>query len=315
VANYTNTTFALLTKHGKDRAIAPRFAEALQATVNVVDSFDTDTLGTFTREIPRFGSQLDAARKKAELAIELTGCPLGLGSEGSFLPGPFGLGSFNLEVVTLVDRSRNLVITGAVHRPGHHAVGTFDTWEALAAFAESIKFPSHALVLRPNDENNALIRKGLSDQQALRSAYDECRAASRAGAVFAESDLRAHLNPTRMENIGAACDNLIARMMRACPACTVPASAWPKLKRDSPALGAVSQPMIGKPKNSAAFLARISSRSLAPTFRKPTPASVLTAIRDPESANQAATPVPDDFTSASTFERSRFEALSLICGR
>jgi hypothetical protein len=212
----------LLTKHGKERAIAPRLADALGATVTVTDAFDTDTLGTFTREIPRFGNQLAAARKKAELAIELTGCPLGLGSEGSFIPGPFGLGSFNLEVITLVDRVRNLVITGAIRQPGHHASGTFGSWDALADFAGKVKFPSHALVLRPDDENNPHIRKGLADQDALRAAYDECRALSKAGTVFAESDFRAHLNPTRMENIGAACDDLIARMMRACPACAAP---------------------------------------------------------------------------------------------
>jgi hypothetical protein len=234
VANYTNTTFALLTKHGKDRAIAPRFAEALQATVNVVDSFDTDKLGTFTREIPRFGSQLDAARKKAELAIELTGCPLGLGSEGSFIPGPFGLGSFNLEVLTLVDRERNLVITGAIRQPGHHTSGTFDSWEALADFAEKAKFPSHALVLRPDDENHQHICKGIADREALRAAYDECRALSKAGAVFAESDLRAHLNPTRMENIGAACDDLIARMLRSCPACAAPGFGLAKIETGLP---------------------------------------------------------------------------------
>jgi hypothetical protein len=232
--NYTKACFALLTKHGKERAIAPRLAEALGATVSVTDAFDTDTLGTFTREIPRFGNQLEAARKKAELAIELTGCPLGLGSEGSFIPGPFGLGSFNLEVITLVDRQRNLVITGAIRQPGHHASGTFDTWDAFAAFAEQAKFPSHALVLRPDDENHPHIRKGLADYEALRAAYDECRTLSKEGAVFAESDLRAHLNPTRMENIGAACDDLITRMMHACPACAAPGFGLAKIETGLP---------------------------------------------------------------------------------
>ncbi|MFM8457386.1 MAG: hypothetical protein ACKOB0_00350 [Chthoniobacterales bacterium] len=80
---YAGASFALLTKHAKEQAIAPRLARALGAQVSVVDTFDTDTLGTFTREVPRFGSQLDAARKKAELATEMSGCPLGLGSEGS----------------------------------------------------------------------------------------------------------------------------------------------------------------------------------------------------------------------------------------
>ncbi|MBU3666301.1 MAG: hypothetical protein FGM15_10575 [Chthoniobacterales bacterium] len=233
-APYAGASFALLTKHGKERAITPRFAAALGATIAVTDAFDTDTLGTFTREIPRFGNQLDAARKKAELAIKLTGCPLGLGSEGSFIPGPFGLGSLNLEVITLVDRHRNLVITGAVRQPGHHASGTFETWDALAAFAGKAKFPTHALVLRPDDENHPHIRKGLTDHGALRAAYDECLALAKAGAVFAESDLRAHLNPTRTENIGAACDDLIARMMRACPACDAPGFGLARLESGLP---------------------------------------------------------------------------------
>jgi len=233
-ANYAGASFALLTKHGKERAIAPRFAEKLGAKIAIVDSFDTDTLGTFTREIPRFGNQLDAARKKAELAIELTGCPLGLGSEGSFTPGPFGLGSSNLEVITLVDRQRNLVITGAIRQPGHHASGTFDSWDALAAFAERAKFPSHALILRPDDENHHHLCKGIADHEGLRTAYDECRALSKVGAVFAESDLRAHLNPTRMENIGTACDDLITRMLRNCPACAAPGFGIARLESGLP---------------------------------------------------------------------------------
>lgn len=197
-------------------------AEALGATVTVTTAFDTDTLGTFTREIPRFGSQLDASRKKAELAIELNGCPLGLGSEGSFIPGPFGLGSFNLEVITLVDRQCKLVITGAIRQPGHHTAGTFESWEALSEFATKAKLPSHALVLRRDDENHPHIRKGLIDHDALRAAYDECRALAKASAVFAESDVRVHLHPTRMKNIGAACDDLIARLLRNYPACAAP---------------------------------------------------------------------------------------------
>jgi hypothetical protein len=231
-ASYANARLALLTKHGKARAIAPRFAETLGARVTVTDAFDTDTLGTFTREIARCGNQLDAARKKAELAIELTGCPLGLGSEGSF--APFGLGLYNLEAITLVDRTRHLVITGAIRQFGHHASGTFDSWDALADFAEKAKFPSHALVLRPDDENHRHIRKGLNDRDALRTAYDECRALSLAGAVFAESDLRAHLNPTRMDNIGAACDDLIIRMMRLCPSCQAPGFGIARLEPGLP---------------------------------------------------------------------------------
>ncbi len=50
---YSGASFALLTKHGKERVIDPRFQEALGAGVVLVDSFDTDSLGTFTREVAR----------------------------------------------------------------------------------------------------------------------------------------------------------------------------------------------------------------------------------------------------------------------
>ena len=231
---YSRASFALLTKHAKEEAIAPHFAQNLGAEVAVIDTFDTDTLGTFTREVPRFGSQLDAARKKAELAIELSGCPLGLGSEGSFTPGPFGLGSFNLEVITLIDRVRGLEITGAVREVGHQASGTFEAWDPLADFAQKMKFPSHALIVRPNDENDPRIRKDLTDWNKLRAAFDDCRNFSDKGAVFVESDLRAHRNPTRMENIGAACDDLIARMLCFCPACEAPGFGLVRLESGLP---------------------------------------------------------------------------------
>ena len=233
-APYAGASFALLTKHAKEQTIVPRLARALGANVSVINTFDTDTLGTFTREVPRFGSQLDAARKKAELAIELSGCPLGLGSEGSFTPGPFGLGTFNLEVITLVDRERGLEITGAIRETGHQASGTLETWEPLADFAQKIKFPSHALVLRPNDENDPRIHKDLTDWEKLRTAFEGCRALSKSGAVFVESDLRAHRNPTRMRNIGAACEDLIVRMLRFCPSCESPGFGLARLESGLP---------------------------------------------------------------------------------
>lgn len=231
---YTGASFTLLTKHAKEQAIAPRLVRAIGAKVSVIDTFDTDTLGTFTREILRFGSQLDAARKKAELAIQMSGCPLGLGSEGSFTPGPFGLGSFNLEIITLVDRVRGLEITGAIRELGHQASGTFETWEPLADFAQKMKFPSHALILRPNDESDPRICKDLTDRKKLRAAFDECLKLSGRGAVFVESDLRAHRNPTRMRNIGAACEDLIARMLRICPSCESPGFGLARLASGLP---------------------------------------------------------------------------------
>jgi hypothetical protein len=221
-APYAGASFALLTKHAKEQAITPRFGQMLGASVSVIDTFDTDTLGTFTREVARVGSQLDAARKKDEIAIEMSGCPRGLGSEGSFAPGPLGLGSDNIEVVALVDRERGIGITGRIRQPGHQGAGIFDAWDSLATFAKRMKFPSHGLVSRPGGKDDPRIRKDAEAWDGLRVAFEECLQDSERGLVFVESDLRAHRNPTRMETIGAACDDLLQRMLRICPSCRMP---------------------------------------------------------------------------------------------
>ena len=46
---YLHARFALLTQHGKEAAVAPPLREVLGARLDVVSTFDTDTLGTFTR--------------------------------------------------------------------------------------------------------------------------------------------------------------------------------------------------------------------------------------------------------------------------
>jgi hypothetical protein len=219
---YASASFALLTKHAKERAIGPCFNEALGAGVLAIDTFDTDTLGTFTREVPRAGSQIEAARRKAELSIELSGLPLGLGSEGSFGPGPFGFLATNLEVIVMRDRDMGIEVVGVAVAPGHQASGIFDRWELVEDFASSMKFPSHGLILRPEGQDDPRIFKDCGDFATLRAVFRECSAMSREGLVFVESDLRAHRNPTRMETIGEACADLARHLRWDCPGCGMP---------------------------------------------------------------------------------------------
>ena len=53
---------ALPTLHGKHALIAPVLEAATGCTVLHVADIDTDRLGSFTRLVPRAGSQLQAAR-------------------------------------------------------------------------------------------------------------------------------------------------------------------------------------------------------------------------------------------------------------
>jgi len=57
---------------------------------------------------------------------------------------------------------------------------------------------------------------------ALGVAFAEALEQSKTGKVFVESDLRAHMNPTRMVLIGQATQDLIRRMKSLCPRCQSP---------------------------------------------------------------------------------------------
>jgi hypothetical protein len=219
---YLDACVALLTQHGKERALGPVLADGVGARLEVVRDFDTDTLGTFTRDVPRAGSQLEAARRKAEIAIERSGVEIGLGSEGAFVPGPFGLGAWDIELVVLVDRVRGIEVVGRAHAAGLHVHGAVETREELAALAERAGFPQHGLVLRPNDERDPRATKGIRDRAMLEQAFDDALGYAVNRTVFVESDLRAHMHPTRMAVIAEAGRDLVTRLACACPACGAP---------------------------------------------------------------------------------------------
>jgi hypothetical protein len=70
---FENRIAVLATMHQKEKAIAPLLASELGMRAIVPAQFDTDRFGTFTREIERIGTQIEAARLKAQAALNLTG--------------------------------------------------------------------------------------------------------------------------------------------------------------------------------------------------------------------------------------------------
>ncbi len=97
---YQGQRLSLLTQHGKEQVIKPVLDQWCGSEVVHTQAFDTDTLGTFTRDVERSGTQLDAARKKARIGTALTGLKMGLASEGSFSSDPCtGMFSWNYELV------------------------------------------------------------------------------------------------------------------------------------------------------------------------------------------------------------------------
>ena len=220
---YSGSTVALLTQHGKERVIAPVLDVALGCRVGRVAGYDTDLLGTFTRDIPRAGTQFDAARKKARLGMDLAGMPIGIASEGSFGADPFtGMFSWNVEMIVWIDDTLGIEVVGVASGKTSFSHLLTENWEQAETFARTAGFPEHGLVARPQHEDDPRIRKGIADWEALREAFRWACGEASNGRAFLETDVRAHMNPTRMEMIGQAAQDLARRLCTLCPTCDAP---------------------------------------------------------------------------------------------
>jgi len=215
---------ALLTMHRKERAIVPKLNPVLETEIKVVSGFNTDYYGTFSREVNRRGTQTEAARQKAEKAIELTGLEIGLSSEGSFAAHPVvPYLPWNIELVMLVDKRTDLELVGE-HSSAttNYAQKTVPDQAGAEEFARQVGFPSHWLIVRPEHASHPNLLKDIDSWDKLARALATSLAISQDNTVFIETDMRAHANPTRMGNIAKAAAELAAKMTSCCPRCGVP---------------------------------------------------------------------------------------------
>ncbi|MDQ3109142.1 MAG: hypothetical protein M3R17_04535 [Bacteroidota bacterium] len=222
---FKNRTAVLLTMHQKEDVIFP----VLQATgmlLKVEKMYDTDLLGTFTNEIARQGSQLEAARAKALKAIEITGNSIGIASEGSFGSHPtIYFVPANIELVLLVDAENKIEIAGWELTTDTNFSGTEVTnYEEALVFAEKTGFPQHGLVVKypAKEDGNKIAAKGIISPETLKSAIAEALKFSLDGKAHLETDMRALYNPTRMKVIEKATINLLSKIKSLCPECGCP---------------------------------------------------------------------------------------------
>jgi hypothetical protein len=220
-ATTTPVTAALLTNHQKQPLIAPALAQ-VGLTVVATDAFDTDSLGSFSGEIPRLQTPVDCARAKAKLAAELTGLPIGIGSEGSFGGGPYpGIVNWDDELLLLLDtRSGQEIMAFA---SGPVPLASLET-DQLSAIKQHVQ--QHDAAQGWICRYRGGLRKGLV-------GFEQIHAAMLAAGVlldadtFSESiklqpDLRAHLCPARQSYIQQAAAQLAQRWLSLCPSCQQP---------------------------------------------------------------------------------------------
>lgn len=220
---YKGSAASLLTQHGKEKVIAPLLASALDCRVMRVTGFDTDQLGTFTRDIPRPGTQLEAARQKARIGMELAKLTLGLASEGSFGVDPYtGMFPWNVEMVIWLDDTMGIEVVGVASAAPRLAHLLTSDWNEAKTFAHAAGFPGHGLTVRPQHQDDQRIRKGITDWKSLHEAFHSACEEAANHCVFLENDLRAHMNPTRMEVIVHATRDLAHKLCTLCPVCNTP---------------------------------------------------------------------------------------------
>jgi hypothetical protein len=241
----------LATMHGKERAIAPLAVRFLGLAVTVPAGLDTDAFGTFTRDIARTGSPLDAARAKIAAAFALVPeARIGLASEGSFGPHPsLPFAALNRELVVMIDREAGLELVG------HHA--TMDTNFAhvlvtrqaeARAFAEKAGFPAHGVIVVASREGQPApelaLFKAIKREPDLITAINAALAFT--GAAHIETDMRAHRNPKRMRAIRRAMIDLIRRARSQCPACMRPGFAVTERLTGLPCAWCASPTMLSR---------------------------------------------------------------------
>ena len=212
----------IATMHQKQQVIKPLMEQKIGVKCFVPKDFNTDQYGMFSGEVQRKIPAIDSARIKCLDAMKRGHFDLGIASEGSFGPHPnLYFANANEEILLLIDQKNNLEII--------HTEWSLDTnfngkyianEEELMVFAQQVKFPSHGIILKKSKDAKKDIFKGIVEQEALLRIFNQIMNTHKK--VFAETDMRASFNPTRMKVIKTATESLIAKINSCCPSCKRP---------------------------------------------------------------------------------------------
>ncbi len=242
---FQNRKILVATKHQKERVIAPILEKELGVACFVDETFDSDIFGTFTGEIQRKLDPISTAREKCLHAMKLNNCDLGVASEGSFgqHPSLFFVNADD-EFLIFIDLKNNLeIIARELSTETNFNAREINTENELIDFAKSVGFPEHALILRKSKDDFFEIHKGINDIEVLKATYKQLH--SKHNAVYAETDMRAMHNPTRMTVIEKATEKLAQKIKSTCPQCLMPGFGITNVKKG------LKCELCGLPTNSA----------------------------------------------------------------
>lgn len=223
---YYKKMFAFATMHEKEKAIQDVLFKTFHARV-VVPEINTDLLGTFCGRVARLESPFETAKKKALMGIEVSGLSLACASEGSFVTGPFGFGIVNHELMVLIDAQNDVVIQEklASYKTNYNRIeieGADVESERFKQFLTKCQFGTHALMVYAASNDTDQVIKGITQHHQLIQAIESVIKRSGSNTLIVETDMRAHMNPTRMSNIKEVSKKLVMRLAHLCAQCNTP---------------------------------------------------------------------------------------------
>lgn len=218
---YEGMNIILATMHKKEDAIREPFASAFNAKIVVPDNYDTDQFGTFTGEIPRIQTPYETVIQKAKQASLIYGFDYAVSNEGSFGPHPvLFFAPADIELMSFIDIKNDItVVESEISTDTNYAHLDIEVTDTYGDFLKKIKFPSHGIIIRCMD-NNIVLAKRISDSPTLEkiisTSFKEYKK------LRLETDMRAMMNPSRMNIIYKLAIKLVERLQNICDHCQSP---------------------------------------------------------------------------------------------
>ena len=212
----------IATKHSKEEVIAPILEDELGLICIITKTIDTDKLGTFSGEVERDDDPVTTLRKKCQMAIDASGINLAIANEGSFGTHPtIFFAHADDELIMLMDKENGIEILERELSLNTNFDGAEIKSEIeLIEFANKIGFPSHGIILKKGKNKYSYLIKENINLEELIINYHKIK--NEDGAAYAETDMRAMHNPTRMKIIEQAVIKLVKKAKSLCPNCSTP---------------------------------------------------------------------------------------------
>lgn len=230
MSDYNGKLVLLASMHKKEIAIKPAFSKFVGCNIIVLDDIDTDQFGTFSGEIPREISAYETLKKKAIFAAEIYNYDFVISSEGSFGPHPsYPFINADTEMLLFYDRNLDLFIvdyeisTDTNHGEFILSKDKINSEEYLK-WLEQVKFPSHGLIVKADSR---ILQKGICSLSDLEGVLNQGFKSYRE--LKLETDMRAMMNPSRMNVINILANKLAKKVATKCIQCGT--SGFPKIEQ------------------------------------------------------------------------------------